>query len=403
MSESTELPAFPVRREAPFAPPEVYARWRESEPVKKVRIPSGKEAWLLTRHEDVREMLDKLDVPHLTANRLDPRFPNLRSGVIGKSTDSNLVWMDEPEHGVMRRMLSPSFTAKKVNTMRPGIQEIVDGVLDRMLEAGPPTDLHQAFSLPIPSLVICQLLGVPYEDHEIFERLTGTLLSRATSPDEYSKNLDELATYLDAKVTEKAKDPSPDDLIGRLIIEHVRTGELEHRQVVGLSMLMLVAGHETTANTFSMGVLHLLVEPDKWEMLRAEPDLVPGAVEEMVRVHSINDLVTLRLAAKDFEIGGCPVKAGEGIFGLNAAANHDPDAFPNPGELDPRRGARNHVGFGYGIHSCIGQNLARAELELAFRALLDRVPTLRLDVPVEELSFKHDGFVFGLYGLPVAW
>lgn len=396
-------PGFPLRRDSPFRPPAEYERWRENEPVKKVQLPNGQHAWVLTRHDDVREMLGSLDLSELTADRMNPSFPKLRSGVIALSTDSNLVYMDEPEHGKVRRMLSPSFTAKKVNQMRPGIQQTVDDVIDAMLAGGSPADLHQALSMPVPSLVICQLLGTPYEDHELFQRLTGKLLSRATPPDEYAAYLRELTDYLRETVRTKDKNPSPDDLIGRLILEHVRPGDLTHEQVVGLSMLMLVAGHETTGNTISMGVLHLLTDPSLLRTVRDDPGLVAGTIEEFIRVHSINDLVTLRLAAKDFTIRGCPVKAGDGIFGLGAAANHDPSAFAGPGQVDPRRADRGHVGFGFGVHSCLGQNLARAELEIVFTTLLRRVPTLRLNTSFEELSFKHDGFVFGVYELPVAW
>jgi cytochrome P450/ferredoxin len=399
----TDVPTFPVRRESPFQPPAAYAEWRESEPVKKVRLPDGTPAWVLTRHDDVREMLGNLDLTDLTADRMNPKFPKLRSGVIGGSTDSNIVFMDEPDHGRIRRMLSPSFTAKKVTAMRPGIQQIVDRVIDEMLAGGSPTDLHQSLSMPVPSLVICQLLGTPYDDHDLFQRLTGQLLSRATTREDFAASLQELTEYLHQAVMTKDENPSADDMIGRLIIDHVRTGELTHKQVVGLSMLMLVAGHETTGNTISMGVLHLLHEPDKLAALQRDPSLVAGTIEELLRIHSINDLVTLRLAAKDFEIRGCPIKAGDGIIGLGAAANHDPDAFPNPSEVDPSRAARTHLGFGFGVHACIGQNLARAELEIVFTSLLERVPTLQLDTQFEDLSFKHDGFVFGVNELPVAW
>lgn len=399
----SRLPSFPLRRESPFRPPAEYDRWREAEPVKKVQLPNGQHAWVLTRHDDVREMLRNLELSELTADRMNPKFPKLRSGVIGLSTDTALTFMDEPEHGRLRRMLAPMFTAKEISKMRPGIQRTVDDVIDKMLADGSPADLHQALSLPVPSRVICQLLGTPYEDHELFQRLTGPLLSRVTPPEQYASLLQELAGYLRETVQAKDNNPSPDDLIGRLILEHVRPGDLTHDQVAGLAMLMLVAGHETTATTISMGVLHLLTDPELLRTVQGDPGLVAGTVEEFVRIDSINDLVTLRLAVKDFEIRGCPIKAGEGVFGLNAAANHDPSAFPNPGQVDARRPDRNHVGFGFGVHACLGQHLARAELEIVFTTLLRRVPTLRLNAPLGELSFKHDGFVFGVNELPVAW
>jgi cytochrome P450 len=391
---------FPIRRECPFEPPAAYGEWRDAGMLTKVRLPDGSDAWIAARHSDVREVLNN---PSVTADKMNPKFPQLRSGVIALSTDSNLEFMDEPDHGKYRRMLSPDFTAKKVNTMRPGIERIVDDVVTQMLDCGSPADLHHAFSLPIPSLVICELLGVPYADHGFFQGLTGRMLETGTSREVFVASLQELDAYLTATVKAKDKNPSEDDLIGRMIIEHVRTGEVSYEQVVGFSMLMLVAGHETTANQISMGTLSLLREPDKAHAIRQDPKLLPGAVEEMLRIHSITDLVMLRLATEDIEIAGCPIKAGEGIIPLGAAANHDPAVYLNPTEFDPGRGSRNHLTFGFGMHSCIGQNLARAEMEIAFTALLNRIPALRLQASVDELEFKRDGFVFGVYGLPVAW
>jgi cytochrome P450 len=300
-------------------------------------------------------------------------------------------------------MLSPDFTAKKVNSMRPRIERIVDDVVGQLLEKGSPADLHQEFSLPIPSLVICDLLGVPYGDHGFFQSLTVRMLDRGTTRDTFLAALAELHDYLTKTVAAKAANPAPDDLIGRMIIDHVRTGEVTLAQVAGFAMLMLVAGHETTANQISMGTAMLLREPEKAEAIRQDRALLPGAIEEMLRIGSITDLVMLRQATEDTRIGGCPVQAGEAVIPLGAAANHDPGVFTNPVEFHPHRGSRSHVTFGFGMHSCLGQNLARAEMEVAFAALLERVPTMRLDTAEDDIEFKHDGFVFGLHGLPVSW
>jgi cytochrome P450 len=395
-----EEPGFPVRRECPFEPPAAYGHWRADAPLTRVRLPDGSPAWAVTRYADVREVLSD---PTLTADKMRPGFPQLRSGVIALSTDSNLEFMDNPDHDRLRRMLSPDFTAKKVNSMRPRIERIVDDVIGQLLEKGSPADLHHEFSLPIPSLVICDLLGVPYEDHGFFQALTGRMLDRGTTRDTFTAALAELHEYLTKTVRSKAENPAADDLIGRMIIDHVRTGEVTLAQVAGLAMLMLVAGHETTANQISMGTMIMLRQPGTAEAIRRDRTLLPGAIEEMLRIGSITDLVMLRLATEDTRIGGCPVRAGEAVLPLGAAANHDPDVFTNPAEFDPRRGSRNHVTFGFGMHSCLGQNLARAEMETALTALLDRVPALRLDAADDEVEFKHDGFVFGLHGLPVSW
>ncbi len=396
---TTDLPSFPVPRERPFEPPSAYAQWRESGPLTKVRLPNGSAAWAVTRYADVREVLSTAGA---SADKMRPGFPHLRSGVIALSTDSNLEFMDEPDHGKYRRMLSPMFTARRVDTMRPAIQQIVDGALDRMLESGPPADLHGSLSLPVPSLVICQLLGVPYTDHDFFQSLTVRMLDTTTTRDEFASSLQRLHEYLLAMVKEKAGNPT-DDVVGMLLDGPARAGEVTHEQIAGFAMLLLVAGHETTANQISMGTLSLLREPAKHEAIRRNLELLPGAIEEMLRVSAITDLVMLRLATEDIDIGGCPVKAGEAIVPLGAAANHDPQAYSDPGEFEPSRGSRSHLTFGFGMHSCLGQNLARAELEIVFRTLFARVPTLRLDADIDDLPFKKDGVVFGVHELPVAW
>ncbi|ONH22851.1 cytochrome P450 [Pseudofrankia asymbiotica] len=397
-------PAFPARREAPFEVPAEYVGWRDSGPLKKVTLPSGAPAWVVTRYEEVRTLLSDIEVTNgVTANRLSPHFPNTRSGVIGVDQASNIVFMDEPQHGKLRRALASSFSAKTINSMRPGIQKTIDDVLDRMLEAGSPADLHQAFSLPIPSGMICQLLGMPYEDHEFFETVTVKLLSRTTTAEDHAASQQSLFDYLRKAVQERDANPTEDDLIGRLIINNVRKGSMTLDQVAGLSLVMLIAGHETTANSLTMITAHLLSHPELTQMLLADPSVVTDLIEEELRVTSISDVIMARQAVRDFELGGCPVKAGEGIIPLGGAANYDPRVFEDPAVVNLSRASRNHLAFGFGVHACIGQNLARVELELALTTLLARIPSIRLEVAVDTIDFKHDAMVFGAYGLPVAW
>jgi cytochrome P450 len=310
--------------------------------------------------------------------------------------------MDPPEHDAYRRMVISEFSVRRIAAMRPGIQRTVDGALDALVAAGPPADLVAGFGLPVPSLVICQLLGVPYEDRQYFQSRTRLTTELNTDPAAGRAFL-EIREYLDGLVSRAEREPG-DDLIGRLVTGPLAAGALEHDALVGMAFLMLVAGFETTANMIPLAALTLLEHPAALAELRADPALWPGAVEELLRYHSIVDWIAFdRMALRDLEIGGQRVRAGEGVYVLGAAANRDPRAFERPDEFDIHRGARHHVAFGYGVHQCLGQNLARAELEIALRTLFERLPELRLASDVDSLPVKYDAPIFGLYELPVAW
>lgn len=395
--------AFPAAREAPLNPPGIYASWRAAQELPRVRLSNGRDSLVVTRYADVKEMLSRRDSSALTANRFAPGFPGLPKGITGVSADANILFMDEPAHGVIRRMLFSSFTAKAVASMRPGIQGCVDGVLDAVIASGSPLDLHQAFSLPVPSLIICQLLGVPYADHTLFQEMTQQILSRNVDSGVFDDAMHRMHAYMDQVVSSKAKHPSADDMLGRLIVEHGQRGEISHDQIVGLGVLMLIAGHETTSNSLSLGAVHLLTDARTRSAVTDSPDLMRAFVDEAVRIDSIADFVPARLAVTDTAIGSCPVAAGDGVIALTGAANHDPAAFPNPLTVDLHRDNRQHMGFGFGVHACIGQHLARAEMEISYATLLRRLPGIRLAVAAEDLEFRHDGMVYGLRQLPVTW
>jgi len=282
-------------------------------------------------------------------------------------------------------------------------QEIVDEHLDAMLaNESRSADLVEALAQPVPSLVICEQLGVPYADHEFFQTRSRTLLSRTSAVEDIRAAADELRAYMDKLVSEKEPTPT-DDLIGRQIAKHRVEGTYDHDALVSLAVLLLIAGHETTANMISLGTLALLREPEQLALLKADPSRTLGAVEELLRQFTIAEFVTSRVAVADTEVGGVTVRAGEGVLTLGNAANHDPAVFAEPDRLDITRGARNHIAFGYGAHQCLGQNLARVELQIVFDTLFARVPTLRVDTPVSELPFKDDATVYGLHSLPVSW
>jgi cytochrome P450 len=395
---------FPVQRTCPFAPPPEYEAMRDEAPLVRASLPGG-DVWLVTRYAEAREVLNGQGIstsPETPGHpnalfRTEPPSPEVAEALKGFQTGTFIDY-DPPRHTPYRRMLIPEFTVRRVKEMRPGIQAAVDALIDDMVAAGDRADLVAAFGLPVPSLVICQLLGVPYEDHEFFQSRTRMLVAGGGS-DEGIIAVVEIRAYLDGLVT-KAEQAPRDDLLGRLIT----AGEVPHDEIVGMISLLLIAGHETTANMIPLSVLTLLRHPEQLDRLRADPALWPMAVDELLRHLSIVDWVAFdRVAVEDREIGGVPVAKGEGIFVLGASANHDERVFERPGEFDIDRGARHHVAFGYGVHQCLGQNLARAELEIALRTLFERLPALRVTVADDDLDMKYGGAIFGANALPVAW
>jgi pentalenic acid synthase len=298
-------------------------------------------------------------------------------------------------------MLVPDFTLKRATALRPAIQRIVDERVDALLAQGPPAELVSAFALPVPSTVICELLGVPYADHEFFEEQSRRLL-RSRDPQEVLDARDRLDAYLGALIDRKLREPGGDGVLDGLVHEQLRTGAVDREEAVSLATVLLVAGHETTANMISLGTYTLLQHPDRLAELRADPSLLPAAVDELLRVLSIADGL-LRQATEDIEVAGTTIRAGEGVVFATSVINRDTEAYPAPDTLDWHRPARHHVAFGFGIHQCLGQNLARAELEIALHTLFDRLPGLRLAVPADEVSFKPGDTIQGMLELPVTW
>jgi cytochrome P450 monooxygenase len=394
---------FPVQRTCPFAPPPEYEAMREQAPLVRASLPGG-DVWLVTRHAEARQVLmgDGISTspasPGHPNTLLTPEPPSQeQSEAQQEAAAGHFIDLDPPEHGRFRRLLIPEFTVRRIKELRPGIQALVDQLIDDMLAKGDEAELVEAFGLAVPSLVICQLLGVPYADREFFQSRTRMIVSGFEDPEAGRRAAMEIRGFLDALITEAARAPK-DDLLGRLI----DSGQLTHQELVGVIFLLLVAGHETTANMIPLGVLTLLRHPGQLAALREDPDGWPMAVEELLRYHSVVDWVAFdRVSIEDQEIGGQLVRKGEGIFVLGASANRDERVFERPDEFDAARGARHHLAFGYGVHQCLGQNLARAELEIALRTLFERVPGLR--VTAEDPPAKYGAVIFGLTALPVTW
>ncbi|MFB4304483.1 cytochrome P450 [Actinomadura sp. GTD37] len=397
-------PAFPMRRSGcPYDPPPEYAELREHAPVSRAALADGRRVWLIARHADA---VAALSDARISGDLRSPGFP-LPGGAVAlpPGVRPSFARMDPPDHAVFRRLLLPDFTVRKVRELRPRIERIVGSVLDDLAGRGRPADLVEAVALPIPSLVVCELLGIPYADHEFFQSLALVLLDRSSTPEQLKDTLGQLRSYMHGLLAAKRDDPG-DDILTKLARAGAGDGaghELSDDDLAITAQTVLSAGHETTANMIALGTLVLLENPAALDDLRADPALWPGAVEELLRYLSISDLVSPRAAREDLKIGDAAISAGEGMFVLTGSANRDPAAFTDPDVLDVRRSARGHLAFGSGVHQCLGQNLARAELEITYEALFRRFPGLSLAVPLEDLPFKHRAALFGLNAMPVTW
>ncbi|MFG3668520.1 cytochrome P450 [[Kitasatospora] papulosa] len=398
-AQAPSAPEFPMPRAegCPFDPPPALKKEQEQGPLRKVRLWDGSTPWLVTRYADQRALLAD---PRTSADITRPGYP---SSAPVRGSSFSFILMDDPEHARQRRMVTAPFTIKRVEAMRPAVQKIVDGLIEDMLAGPPRADLVQAFALPVPSLVICELLGVPYADHDFFQENSKILISRSAAPEERGAAHAKLIGYLDELMGHKIARPADDLLSG--LGTRVGAGELSRREAAETGVLLLIAGHETTANMIALGTLALLEHPDQLALLRDsdDPKAVAGAVEELLRYLNITHGGRRRVAVEDIEIGGEVIRAGEGIIVPNDIGNRDPEVFADPDRLDLGRDARRHVAFGFGVHQCLGQPLARMELQVVYSTLYRRIPTLRLDAGLEDLSFKHDGAVYGVYELPVAW
>ncbi|MET9799441.1 cytochrome P450 [Streptomyces sp. NPDC006368] len=395
----TETVAFPQDRTCPYHPPTAYDPLRDKRPLSRVTLYDGRSVWIVTGHGAARRLLSDQRLSTDTTHEAFP-LPTERFAAVRNRRRAALLGWDDPEHNVQRRMLIPSFSLKRTADLRPRIQRTVDQLLDAMVERGSPAELVSAFALPVPSVVICDLLGVPYADHDFFELQSRRLLRGPTARDTEDAR-DRLEGYL-GDLIESKRDKPGDGVLDDLIAQQLAHGHIDKQELIELATILLVAGHETTANMISLGTFTLLQHPEQLAELKADPALMPAAVEELLRFLSIADGM-LRLAKEDIDIAGTVIRAGDGVVFSTSIINRDTAAYADPDTLDWHRSARHHVAFGFGIHQCLGQNLARAEMEIALRTLFDRLPGLRLAAPPEEIPFKPGDTIQGMLELPVAW
>ncbi|MCF6470019.1 cytochrome P450 [Nonomuraea sp. MG754425] len=394
---TTAPPAFPQARVCPHLPPPAYEELRQGPPLSRVTTHAGQTAWLVTRYHVARTLLKD---PRLSSDRRRPGFPviSVQVALLTERKRQALIGMDPPEHDIQRRMFLPDFTLKKVRERRADIERIVNEELDKILDHGPPADLFTEFALPVPFRVICRLLGAPWEDHEFFQDAIRRLV-RTFDTEEGRQAGRELLTYFEQLVTDFKKTPDGAGLIGRLS----GSGRISDDDLALAAMSLLIAGHETTAAMISLGAVTLMENPAQLAAIRANPEAIVPAVEELLRFQSIADSANLRVATDDIEIDGVLIKAGEGLLIPGSLANRDAEIFESPDTFDANRDAGGHIAFGYGRHQCLGQNLARLELQIALTALWQRIPNLRMAVPAGELNPRPPGAIQGIDALPVTW
>ncbi|QQQ75221.1 cytochrome P450 [Saccharothrix sp. 6-C] len=372
-----------------FDPSPTWAKLRDESPVVRVRTLAGAEVWLVTRYDDVKLVL------------ADPRFS--RAGVVAagaprvgvsRPLPGTLPTTDPPEHTRLRKLVSGAFSHRTISQTRPWVRELCERLADDVVDGA---DLRQVYALPLPIQVICTLLGVPYADRERFREWTELAysLEMADQP-RVEAAMASLLAYMGDLVAAKRREPRSEDLLDELCAT-----PLTHDELTAFALNLLVAGHETSANQITSFVATLLREPAQWDRLVADPELVPSAVEELMRFTRLSEVGQLRVALEDVRVAGVTVRAGEGVMASIGSANRDPRAFAEPDSLDLARTPNQHLALGIGPHFCLGAQLARIELQEALLVLLRRFPGLRAARPVEELAWRRV-LVSGLAELPVS-
>ncbi|MFI9388495.1 cytochrome P450 [Kutzneria sp. NPDC052558] len=394
--------AFPMERPAgcPFDPPAEYAEFRARETLPVLECPAGIDAYVASGYDQVRALLND---PR-TSTRGAPSNHVIRDrAVVVDAMPGSIIHFDGAEHVRYRRMLTPEFTVKRMRALRGRIGELVESHIDAMLAKGGPVDFVRDFALPLPSLVICELLGADQEDRARFQEQATVMISTDGDPDLFMATVQEVLEYITGLVTARMERPR-DDMLSRMI-QRGRDSKQPPTvlELANLGLFLLMAGHESTANMIGLGALAMLRHPEQLALLRADPALAESAVEETLRYLSIVHYGLLRYATEDIVHGSQTIRAGEWLVASLASANRDGSVFADPDTFDLRRAPTKHLAFGFGSHQCIGQQLARVELREVFSRLFGRIPSLRLAVPFEELEFKASTLAYGVAALPVTW
>ncbi|WP_166427536.1 cytochrome P450 [Nonomuraea mesophila] len=396
------------RGRCPFDPPPGL---RDKEAVRRLELLNGAPAWLVTGFEEARTVLSDTrfsadKVRHREATSLQPHevaemgTAQPQKKQVAEREDGLFVFMDPPEHTRLRRLLTGQFTVRRMRELESRVTEIAVELIEAMKAAGTRADLVQAFALPLPSLVICELLGVDYADRRLFQERTAIGLNANATPEEQAVARAEMYTFMQRLVAAKRADPG-DDLLSGLI--HDADPPLTDAQLVDVAVILLNAGHETTANMLGLGTFALLEHPGQLEALRADPALIDNTVEELLRFLSIIQLGVSRVTTEPVTLGGVDIPAGATVVIATPEVNRDPRHWADPDAFDVRRERTPHLAFGHGVHQCLGQQLARVEMRIGLSELISRLPDLRLAAPAEQVPLRNEMLIFGVHALPVTW
>jgi pentalenolactone synthase len=393
----TELPTLPFDQPNVLSLSPKMRELQAEQPIARVRTATGDEAWLVTRYEEMKTLFAD---PRLSRSHPDPaaaRFSD--SALFGDAVET--LDVEDESHARMRSRLVPRFSARRMRLLQPKVEELVDDLLAKLVAGSPPADLHESLAFPLPVLVICELLGVPFADRDHFRTLS-VAMSDMRDYERSAQAIRELVGYVTELVRRKRTDPGNDILTE---LTEVEDGAMSDQEIGHLGAMVLFAGHETTVVRIDLGTLLLLAHPDQVELLRADPGQVPAVVEEIVRLAGGTDSSGVpRYARTDIDISGVRIAKGEAVLLSPGVANRDERAFPQPERLDAHRDrATPHLAFGHGARYCIGAALARIELTAVFERLFTRIPTLRLAVPREELKWRSHLLTGGFAEVPVTW
>jgi cytochrome P450 len=395
---ATSAPPYPF---GPVVALDLHPRYGElcrTEPITRVYMPFGGEAWLITGYPELRQFLTDPRFSSLKATEPDtPRVTPLplRAG--------NLLSMDPPQHSRIRRVVAKAFTMRQVDKLKPRISEVVEEMLDVMEREGPPADVVKRLAEPVPVTMICELFGIPYEDRHRFRAYSDVFVAtHAHTVEEIEHSRNELENYLFELVEQRRANPT-DDLATALLEAH-EVEKLTKDEMARTGIGILMAGHETSLSMISNTLYLLLARPELYAQLRGNPELVPSAIEEMLRVIPLRSTGSFpRIATQDVRIGGVLIRAGEGVLFQRAAADRDERVFDEPEQIDLARAPNPHLGFGHGVHHCLGAQLARLEIRLVLDGLLRRFPGLRLAGPPEEVPWKPGLIARCPRALDVTW
>jgi cytochrome P450 len=390
--------SYPFHRPSAVELPPVYTRLRADEPVSRVTLPSGDLGYIVSRYDDVKLVL--ADPRFSRAAMLAEGAPKLTAAPM---PPNSLFSTDPPEHTRLRKLITGAFTARRMRELEPRIQELTDALLDEMERTGGPLDLNPALAFPLPVQVICELLGVPFEDREKFRNWSNAIVSLTNlTAEEMMQQRLEMAGYIYELIGRRKEAPG-DDLLSALIVAHQEEGKLDEGELIVMAMTLLVAGHETTVSMIGACVLTLLRHPELLAEIVERPERAGEVVEELLRINPIGDGGPLRITTEAVEVAGTVIPAGSAVLAAVCSANRDEQVFERPAEFVADRETNPHLAFGHGIHHCVGAALARAELRITLVSLFRRFPTLKLDADVSSLRMKSGMLVHGLETLPVTW